>query len=96
MATKNKRFDLVGQIVRDIEKETGTKPPREEAQARVDQLVSEFHELYASLPDHAVTEMPNIARYLAWRWKGEDGRQLRDLLVVHHGPKAASRTKIFA
>lgn len=75
-----KRFDLVGEVRRSIEIETGEKTPRYVAEVWVDRMCYSFCESFASEPEYAVRCSPGVARHLAFRWKGEDGRRLRAMI----------------
>lgn len=71
-----KRFDLVGEVRRSIETETGEKTPRFVAEVWVDRMCYSFCESFASEPEYAVRSRPSVAH----RWKGEDGRRLRAMI----------------
>lgn len=72
-----KRFDLVGEVRRSIEEETGERTPRFVAEVWVDRMCISFSEAFAFEPQYAVRAQPDVARHLAFRWRGDDGRKLR-------------------
>jgi hypothetical protein len=75
-----KRFDLVGIVRRDIEENTGERTPRFVAEVWVDRMCYSFSEAFAAEPEYAVRQNPDVARHLAYRWRGDEGRKLRAVM----------------
>lgn len=78
------RFDLIGQVRRSIADETGEKVSRAAASVWVDRMCDAFVQKWEGVgPAYAVADSPDVARHLAHRWKGEDGKRLRDTIASY-------------
>lgn len=77
------KFDLVGEVRRSYAEETGAPITRGTASVIVDQMCDAFvHQAEGAGIDYAVAAQPDVARYLAYRWKGDDGRKLRAAIAA--------------
>lgn len=74
---------LVNEVLRSIREETGENVPRVVAEVEVDKMCDAFVQRVDGVGyDYAVRMAPAVARYLARRWKGEEGKRLRAAIAA--------------